>query len=777
MADETFELFSITNKLTLDTSQFDRAYSDSRGKMKTLAGEVNKLEQASKSGAGGTNTLGSALQGLLPSLNAVGGPSGAIGIVTAGIGLYATAITGAAALTWQLTKRFSDIGSELQDMADQVNFSTETLGTFQGVGKSVGVEVESLSGGLVKFQTNLLKGNDALKALGVTSKNNEEALRQTFKALSEVTDATTQSALAAEVFGARGGKAMLAMIKATGGNLDEATEKLRNWNVLMSDQAVAIADEFGDKLGELGLRFQGIGNTIATQTAPAFIAAFDQISAALDANTIDWTWWGEKLGNIIVNSTALVAGFASAVSKMSALSNPVNFLIDWEAAFWEAKGKMDAKRNELLAPMPEGMGGGRVPGKTINWTPGGGGSKGKKGKTDAEREADREARELERLMEQRLDMIQRMNMEYKRLSDQLEGVDVNTRSYAVAESQLTGILKDASPELIKQAEAIAKSVDNRQKQLELQDRLAAFLKDQDAAVRLAIEGEKSHSDSVREFITQLEREGAVLQDVTKWWMTFNGLILDSADNMAKLAENIDKVLEHFPLPEIIFPTKSEDEITTSAGEAANREAGLPPEMRESTLLKWRKLIEDFSHDLTYTIDRAIQRGFEDGMDAGIKEFGLGILEMARHEALNELQKAIARALGGDAEENKKGGGIFSTLINFGISAIAGLFGGGASIGGAGSASAGAIGGKAGGGFVYPNEWSWVGERGPELIKAGSRGASVMSNQESMGMFGGGLTINQTIQVPSMYMAGNRQTQTQAMRGLQQAATRGYSLRG
>jgi hypothetical protein len=73
----------------------------------------------------------------------------------------------------------------------------------------------------------------------------------------------------------------------------------------------------------------------------------------------------------------------------------------------------------------------------------------------------------------------------------------------------------------------------------------------------------------------------------------------------------------------------------------------------------------------------------------------------------------------------------------------------------------------------------VGERGPELIKAGSRGASVMSNGESMAMVGGmaGMTLVQNINVPSMYAAGNRQTQTQALRGLTQAAQRGYSLRG
>jgi hypothetical protein len=765
MADETFELFSITNKLTLDTSQFDRAYGSSVGKMKTLAGETNKLEQSMKSGAGGTNTFSSSLSGLLPNLSALGGPAGAIGIVTAGIGMYAAAITGAAALTWELTKRFSDIGSELQDMADQVNFSTETLGTFQGVGKSVGVEVKELSAGLVTFQKNLLSGNDALKALGVTSTNNEEALRQTFKALSQVTDATMQSALAAEAFGTRGGKAMLAMIKATGGNLDEATDKLRKWNVLMSDQAVAIADEFGDKLAELGMRFQGIGNTIATETAPAFIAAFDQISAALDSSQIDWRWWGEQVGNIVVSSSAIIAGFIKAVQTMSAVDGPGAFIMTWKAGMDQAIEEMNAKRRELLAPMPEGMGGGRVPGRTIDWNP-----KGDK--------KDRATKDKE-------DPIIRLMERYQ---DQLRNLTPLTVEQQIREELLGKEYAKSSGEIKALLIVTGMAIDVKKKEIEAQ-RLAtaeqergeaaykAFAQQQFETLRQLRDGTMSAFDEAR--VAMLDFLN-VTTPVQRWWLEFDAILIDVERHLKDLPELMIKVAEAAGPPEIKFPETPESEIPDRAGEAANREMGLPPEMIESSLLKWKRLVDDFSHDITYTIDRAIHAGFEDGIKAGIIEFGLGILEMAKHEALNELQKAIARALGGGEEEGGgKKGGWLSTLVSFGVNAIAGMFGGG---GGAGAAAANGpsgsgIGNFASGGFMYPNEWAMVGERGPELIKAGSRGASVMNNAETMGMFGGGLTVNQTIQVPSMYMAGNRQTQTQAMRGLTQAAQRGYSLRG
>jgi hypothetical protein len=753
---ETFELYSLTSKLSMDTGQFDRAYTESRSKMKTLAGEVNKLESAAKSGAGGTNSFGSSLSGLMPSLQGLGGPAGALAIVTVGLGIYAKIIESTATGVWDLTNRFSDMGSQLQDMSDQVNFSVETLGTFQGVGKAVGVEVEQLSTGLVTFQKNLAGGNDALKALGVTSKDNETALRQTFKALSEVNDKTLQTALAADIFG-KSGKVMLAIVKETGGNFDEAQEKLRKWNYLMSDDAVAVADEFGDKLAQLGMRFQGIGNTIAMETAPAFIAAFDQISAALDASEVDWRWWGEKLGNIIVNSTALVSGFANAVSKMGATSNPVNFLIDWEAGFEEARQKMNQKREELLQGSG-GMMGGRIPGPTIDWKPGGGDGKAKRAAAEKEDP-------IIRLMEQYQRQLQQLT---PMTTEQQIREELLNKEYANSSAQMKAMLIVLGMTI----DVKKKEVDATREAAEEQKRgeaaYKAFAEQQFETLRQINHGQMTAYDQARVAMLEFMHVTTPLQ---QWWVLFNGLLIDAAGTAERLAKALDDIGSIGP-GEIKFPEPT--------GEQPSPDMPPPPKMEESLMLKWRRLVDDFAYDITNTIDRAIQRGFEDGIGAGIKEFGLGILEMARHEALNELAKAMRKALGGgEGEGEESGGGWLSKLISTGVSLVAGLFGGGSS-GGLGSSAAGAIGGNASGGFMFPNEWSWVGERGPELVKAGPRGASVMSNNESMGMVGGmaGMTLVQNINVPSMYAAGNRQTQTQALRGLTQVAQRGgYSIRG
>lgn len=739
MAAETFELYSLTSRLALDTSQFDRAYSESQRKMRTLAGDAKHLETAMKSGGGGVDTFGGALQSLFPSLSGLGGPTGAIGIVTAGVGAMLTALTAAAVGVWEITSRFSDLGSQLEDMSAQVNLSVETLGTFQGVGKAVGVEVEQLSTGLVTFQKNLAGGNDALKALGVTSKDNETALRQTFEALAKVNDKTLQTALAQEIFG-KSGKAMLAIIKETGGNIDAAQEKLRKWNYLMSDDAIAIADQFGDKLAELGMRFQGIANTIATETAPAFIAAFEQISAALDANTIEWKWWGEQVGNIIVGATGVLAGFLTAVESMSIAGGPSVFIIVWKEAMDKAIEEMNAKRREVLQGAPEGSGGGRVPGPTVNWKPGG---------DKKEREAREKEDPIIRLMERYEQQIDSLTpkTEEQRAQEEL----LNEEYAKSSERQKALVLTLARTVDAKRALQDASEKQARQQQIEA-EALESFMSRQAEALRQIKFGDKSAVDEFNDFRVAFHKLGGVLTETREHWLRFDAMLIQSAEHARLLLDTLRDVAN-------TTPPIAPGGIPKHTGPVFD-DSGLGPPPPEDPMAKWRRMADDLSGDLTYTIDRAIQRGFEDGMAAGVKEFGLGILEMARHEALDALRRAIRSVLGGSDEEGG-GGGIFGTLLGFGLRALGGLFGGGAGpAGGVGTGIAGAIGGKAGGGFVFPNEWSWVGERGPELVKAGSSGMSVLSNRDSTGMMGRGGDIYMTVYAQDAPSFARRETQTQ-----------------
>lgn len=171
--------------------------------------------------------------------------------------------------------------------------------------------------------------------------------------------------------------------------------------------------------------------------------------------------------------------------------------------------------------------------------------------------------EAERLEEQRLDFFTKLQEEVRKLRAELQGVDTATRTFAVSQSIVNGLLKDASPEFQKMTQTAAKQVDNLTTQLRLQKELRSFLEDQEEAVRLIIEGEQSHLRVTQEFIQSLRRQGAVLQDTTVFWLQFNATIRDASEASKRLIDDLEalreasRVTSDIPLPspkiEDIFP--------------------------------------------------------------------------------------------------------------------------------------------------------------------------------------------------------------------------------
>lgn len=757
MANDTFELYSLTSKLTLDTAQFDRAYGQSQSKIKTLAGDVNRLEAAAKSGTTGVKTFGGAISSLVPSLSTLAGPAGLVGVLVGGVTLLTGALSAAAVGVWDLTQRFSDIGSELQDMSDQVNFSTDTLGTFAGVGKSVGVELQDLSMGLVTFQKNLARGNEVFQILGVTSRDNEEALRQTAKALSNIQDKTIQSALAAEVFG-RGGKSMLAILKATGGDIDAAKEKLRKWNVLLSTDAVEIADEFGDKLAELGLRAQGIGNTFAQETAPAFTAGFIAIEAALDSNTVQWKWWGEQIAKVILSAETLLGGLAVAIKNIDLKSPfaPLQSLLDF---YGGANKTADIVVAEYLKRTQPNMDPGafQLPGSL-------------RAGSGISLEKDKKEKRVKE------DPIVRLTERYK---DQLSNLTATTEEER-AQEELLGKEYEKSSRLQKELVLVlARTIDAKKKKIELEHKeeqqqkqasaaFDAFVDRQAEAVRQIRYGNKTAMDEFNDFYATFKKLGGAMDSVDEQWFRFNALLIQSARNAERLKDALRDISETTPpIAPNGIPTREDGNVLTPED---LRKMGEPPP--EDPMAKWRRMADRLASDITYTIDRAIQRGFENGIGAGVKEFALGLLEIARSEALAALERAIAKALGGgggQGESGGGGGGIWNTILNFSMRAVGALFGGGG--GGGAFAGAGAGGSFAKGGFVQPNTWYWRGEKGPELVKSGPMGDSVMSNGDSRAFMQTG-NVYMTVNARDVESFNSRRTQTQikrAMEKMQKAA--------
>jgi len=207
------------------------------------------------------------------SLAAAAGP---IGIAVIVIGALAIGAASAAKELFQLTKQAAEFQGRMFDLAQQTGLQVETLSALEVVAKTTGGELGSITQAIVNFQRKLDDAQDPLsktaeqfRKFQISTTDTETALRQTFAALAAMPPGFAQTNAAAEFFGARGGKQVLAILKETNGDLDATIKKLREMGILITDDAARAADKFNDELELLNFQIRALGAAAARDLIPA----------------------------------------------------------------------------------------------------------------------------------------------------------------------------------------------------------------------------------------------------------------------------------------------------------------------------------------------------------------------------------------------------------------------------------------------------------------------------------------------------------------------------
>lgn len=586
---------------------------------------------------------------------------GPLSVVVVAVGLQVGAIIELNQALFNLAKTTADYRGQLFDLSQQTDVSVETLNALEiGVSK-IGGSLSSVTQSLVIFQGHLDEAQDSesksaelFDRLGISIDNTETALRDAFRVLAAMPPGFDRVNTAAELFGKRGGKQFLAIIKETNGNLDSAVDKLGALARVTEEEARQ-ADEFNDTLRDLTILTRGLGS----EAIPPVLAALQDLRAMLKDNS----------GAMIVLKSAVEATAAifAATLKLAIVSVSVAFeqarpILETIASLYEriAGASQDVKPLPLpLSGVTGGAGGifGNVGGGELT-EPEILGSPGNQAREAALKEAEaarkKRAAELKRDLEGQVAAFQALATELGEAADAYNDIDITTRAYAVAQSIANGELKNASIGLQQMALDAAANIDQVNKDLKLKQEVLDFQEKMNEAVRQAIEGDKTYRQLTEEFIDLQQEKGNIIDGTTRRWLALQAQILDTQKALEMYSETVEAIM----LPESLIPgiSLTADEIARAAGAAADAAAGLPPIIEQVITLDDALIRLGDTLGNVFGAGKEFGEQFADVVGGALRDLAFGIGSLIEEWVLlgntgpQAMRKLVASVLAGVAAQ-------------------------------------------------------------------------------------------------------------------------------
>ena len=256
-------LFNLFATLTLDNSEYEK-----------------KLDKRQKSAGSFSSKVGTAFKT---------GARAVAGFVT-GVAAIGAAIGG-------LVLKMVDAGSEIDDNAQKIGFSTEAYQYWSLVMQRIGTDASTLSlaiRNMTTFTQNLADGQgDALLTLQKLGIGYEEFMAMTpedqfytlIDALQGMTDETEKTQIAQEIFGNRVYQELLPLLGMEQGSLEDLRNEFESLGLIMSDDMVKSIAAVGDKLDNLGNLFKVMGLNIAVDFLPEINNILDAFTALVTGSS------------------------------------------------------------------------------------------------------------------------------------------------------------------------------------------------------------------------------------------------------------------------------------------------------------------------------------------------------------------------------------------------------------------------------------------------------------------------------------------------------------
>ena len=310
-------LFNLFAKLTLDNSEYEAKMKDSQ---KTASSFSSKIGVAMKTGA-------------------------------RAVAAFGTAVVAASALVAKLAINAIDYGSQIDDNAQKIGFSTEAYQFWSLVLERAGSNAEQLNmaiRNMTTFTDNLAKGQGdallALQALGIgyeefMAMSPEEQFYTLIEALQGMDDQTQKVSLAQQIFGNRVYQELLPLLNMEQGSLEDLHKEFEDLGLIMSDDTIKAMAAVGDKLDNLKNTFKVAAATIGADLLPEISLLIDGLTGLAQGSDDAMQMLSDGLVGLISKVSQALPTIISVAGDLlseiivglgKVLSNPglINSLVD-----------------------------------------------------------------------------------------------------------------------------------------------------------------------------------------------------------------------------------------------------------------------------------------------------------------------------------------------------------------------------------------------------------------------------------------------------------------
>lgn len=273
-----------------------------------VTADIGPLVSATKRGESALAGLKGAADRASRGLNAFGDKAISLGT---GLTAVTAGITAAAGAAFMLTKNVADAGDQTAKAARGAGVSGEYFQEMSfAMGQVAAISQEELAAGMTRVtrllgdaQNGSKSAIAAFESIGIAQADiasgavsSEQAFDALVQTLSETTDPAIAAAISTQLLG-RSGADLGPKLTGAAGSIAQLRDRARELGIVMSDDALAASEQFGDQMDEVQKGFDGLRVAIANELLPVFTnvllpAIIDKVIPAMQVMV-------EKIGTVI----------------------------------------------------------------------------------------------------------------------------------------------------------------------------------------------------------------------------------------------------------------------------------------------------------------------------------------------------------------------------------------------------------------------------------------------------------------------------------------------